>query len=246
MVSNDKFTTMELFAGAGGGIIASKILGHEPIVAVEQDAYCCQVLRERVADGCFKNMYVWEGDIRLFNTSKWVGRISCINAGFPCQPFSVAGKRAGEDDERNMWPATIEVIRRIRPPFAFLENVPGLLSSGYFGKIIGDLSESGYDCIWKVLSAAEVGAPHKRDRLWILAYSNSTQCERRSISSRIYPEHNNTSSPGWWQTESRVGRVSNGMANRVDRLKAIGNGQVPLQAATAFSILWQMMEETKC
>ena len=117
------------------------------------------------------------GDIRAFISegyaASYKGMVDVITAGFPCQPFSVAGKGLGEDDPRNMWPATLECINLVRPQFAFLENVPGLLSSGYFGRILGDLAESGYDARWRVLSAAEVGAPHKRDRLWILAYSTA-------------------------------------------------------------------------
>ena len=95
-----------------------------------------------------------------------------------CQPFSVAGKRAAHGDERNMWPATRDVLREVRPGLAFLENVPGLLSVGdgsadaprYFGTVLADLAELGFNAQWGVLGAHEVGAPHQRDRLWILAY----------------------------------------------------------------------------
>lgn len=90
-----------------------------------------------------------------------------------CQPFSVAGKKEGENDERNMWPATIHVIREVRPRYAFLENVPGLLAGrhGYFGTVLRQLAESGYDAVWDCVSAASVGAPHRRERLWVLAHT---------------------------------------------------------------------------
>lgn len=89
-----------------------------------------------------------------------------------CQPFSVAGRQGAQNDERNRWPDTIRVIREVQPRFAFLENVPGLLagSHGYFGTILGDLAASGYDAVWSCLPAAAVGAPHRRDRLWVLAH----------------------------------------------------------------------------
>ena len=85
--------TMHLFAGIGGGLLADRILGHTPLVAVEWEPYACQVLRERVADGWFPGMHVWEGDVQLFDPSEYTGRVDCIHAGFPCQDISVAGKQ---------------------------------------------------------------------------------------------------------------------------------------------------------
>jgi len=98
------------------------------------------------------------------------GPIDVVTAGFPCQPFSVAGVRLGVDDPRNGWPWTYDVLKTFRPKYAFLENVPGLLSpaaQGYFGHILANLMGLGYGVRWMVLSAADVGAHHRRDRLWI-------------------------------------------------------------------------------
>ncbi|MBW1976334.1 MAG: DNA cytosine methyltransferase [Deltaproteobacteria bacterium] len=167
---------LSLFTGAGGGIWATKyLLGWQTVGYVEIDNYCQQVIRRRIDDGYFDNAPIF-GDIRTFIDSGYAanyqGLVDVITAGFPCQPFSVAGKQEGESDPRNLWPETRECIRLVRPRFAFLENVPGLLIHKYIQRIFGDLAESGYDCRWKVISAAEVGAPHKRDRLWILAYSS--------------------------------------------------------------------------
>ncbi len=165
-----------LFSGAGGGMWGSKLLGWNTIGYVEYDDYCQQVIRQRISDGFFDDAPIF-GDIRAFISEGYAesyqGVVDVLSAGFPCQPFSVAGKQAGENDPRNMWPKTLECIRIIRPRYAFLENVPGLLAHKYIQRIFGDLAESGYDCRWKVISAAEVGAPHKRDRLWIMAYGQN-------------------------------------------------------------------------
>jgi DNA (cytosine-5)-methyltransferase 1 len=163
---------LSLFSGAGGGLLGTHLLGWRPIGYVEFNDYCQRVIRQRILDGILPNAPIF-GDIRTFISSGsaelYRGVTDIITGGFPCQPFSVAGKQAGADDPRNMWPATIECLRIIRPKYALLENVAGLVTSGYFGTILGDLAESGFNCRWRILSAAEMGAPHKRDRLWIVA-----------------------------------------------------------------------------
>ena len=286
---------LSLFTGAGGGILGSKLLGWTTIGYVEWNDYCQRVLRQRIEDGLIDNAPIF-GDIRAFLNEGYArsysGMVDIITAGFPCQPFSVAGKRLAENDERNMWPETRECIRTIRPRFALLENVPGLLSSGYFGTVLGELSEIGYDARWRVLSAAEMGAPHKRDRLWIVANSRceSERCESNRFNNKQLngatekfratqrdgftnggKDVADTNSQGfpsqriktglrktereacasferggllgnkwnseWWAVEPDVGRVANGVARRVDRLKAIGNGQVPAVVRAAWNIL---------
>lgn len=169
---------LSLFTGIGGGLLGTHLLGWRCVGAVEIDEYCCDRLEQRRDEGHFGYWFpVWRLDIREFNTrvaEQYAGMVDVISAGFPCQPFSVAGKRRGEADERNMWPATLECIRTVRPRYAFLENVSGLVASGYLDRIISDLTQSRYDCRWRILSAAEVGAPHKRDRLWIVAMDTNT------------------------------------------------------------------------
>lgn len=328
---------LSLFSGVGGGDLGLQhLLGWRCYGYVEWDKYCCRVLEQRIKDGLLSDAPIFCGDIREWiangYAASYQGMVGAIAGGFPCQPFSVAGKRAGADDPRNMWPATVECLRIIRPRFALLENVPGLLATGYFDTIIGELTESGYDTRWRVLSAAEVGAPHKRDRLWIVAHASSTgagldsgrdsrssgqrrqpadtpqptlvrqgdradraegldsssgnvpdasSTQRRSPSQlgqyrvgRQYalPQGRHESADGladlcetvahatvkglegeqraqlegagvrptdssWWKTEPDIRRVANGVAARVDRLKALGNGQVPLVAATAWRLL---------
>lgn len=162
--------TMHLFAGIGGGLLADLILGHTPVVAVEWDAYACQVLRERAADGWFPDLSVWEGDVRLFDPSEYTGVVDCIHAGFPCQDISVAGKQAGvhEGTRSGLYREVLRIAGVVRPKQLFLENVSAILSVG-LGTVLGDLAALGYDCRWLCIRASDVGAPHHRDRWFCLA-----------------------------------------------------------------------------
>lgn len=322
---------LSLFTGGGGGVLGTKLLNNWRAVGyVEWNKYCQEIIGQRIEDGFLDEAPIF-GDIDHFiesgSAKKYKGFVDVVTAGFPCQPFSVAGKQRGEDDERNKWPQTLQCIRDVRPRYALLENVPGLLNSGYFGEILSSLAQAGFDARWCVLGADDVGAPHRRKRLWILAYSDHSgsgtperssdrnrekkdqgwqeqslpqsrrlgeeladsdskrhgrrDCEgrrgegrnlqqkeregremgsevegcggayredvadtdserlegQREESSRTGEELSNPGDSCWWITEPDVGRVVNGMASRVDRLKALGNGQVPAVAATAWQIL---------
>ena len=174
---------ISLFSGAGGGDIAAQhFKGWTCKGYVEVNDYAQKVLRARIRDGHLNDAPVY-GDIRQFisdgTAQTYAGKIDVVAGGFPCQPFSIAGKR-DPSDPRNQWPATVDCIRIIRPRFAFLENVAGLLSGrhGYFGQILGDLAHLGFNAEWGVLSAQAVGAPHQRKRLWILAYAIGA-CRRK-------------------------------------------------------------------
>lgn len=174
-----QLTELSLFSGSGGGLLASKyLLGWKTIGMVEYEKYCQQVLQQRQDDGLLDKCPVF-GDVREFIEGGFAecykGITDVVTAGFPCQPFSTAGKRLGKDDSRNMWPSTLRVIEIVRPKIAFLENVAGLLSSGYFQDILCGLSEIGYNAKWQMLSAKQCGAPHQRKRLWILAYPKSVK-----------------------------------------------------------------------
>ena len=167
---------LSLFTGAGGGLLGTHhLLGWETVGYVEIEDYCQRVIKQRIADGLLPEAPIFS-DIRAFISegyaASYTGMVDVITGGFPCQPFSVAGKQAGENDPRNMWPQTIEAIRIVRPRYCFLENVPGLLVSGYFGTVLKDLHQARYDARWITLGADDVGAPHRRKRLWIMAGSN--------------------------------------------------------------------------
>lgn len=164
---------LSLFTGAGGGLLGTHhLLGWETVGYVEIEDYCQRVIKQRIADGLLPEAPIFS-DIRAFISegyaASYTGMVDVVTGGFPCQPFSVAGKQAGENDPRNMWPQTIEAIRIVRPRYCFLENVPGLLVSGYFDRIVRDLHEARYDARWITLGADDVGAPHRRKRLWIMA-----------------------------------------------------------------------------
>lgn len=236
MVSQ-QLNTFHLFAGAGGGILADLLLGHNPIGACEIEEYPRNVLLARQRDGILPPFPIW-GDICSFDGTPWRGSVDVLCGGFPCQDISSAGKGAGIGGERSgLWKEYARVIREMRPKIVFAENSPLLCSRG-LALVLSDLAEMGYDARWCILGAGDIKAPHQRKRMWIMATdTNLSQCERRRISSRGNQEHQEPSLGAGWEDQPTVHGVDDGLAHRLDRLKAIGNGQVPQVAATAFSIL---------
>jgi DNA (cytosine-5)-methyltransferase 1 len=159
---------LALFAGAGGGILGGHLLGWRTVCAVEWDAYAASVLVARQNDGCLPPFPIWD-DVQTFDGRSWRGRIDVVSGGFPCQDISAAGRGAGIEGERSgMWAHMARIIGEVRPRFAFVENSPMLTSRG-LGRVLGDLAAMGYDARWGVLGAIDAGAPHKRERIWIVA-----------------------------------------------------------------------------
>ena len=154
-----------LFSGIGGLDLGLERAGMDVIWQSEIDAYACKVLNKHWPT--VPNL----GNIKEIDWSQ-VERPDVICGGYPCQPFSTAGKRQGEGDARHLWPWVRECIAELRPRYAVLENVRGHLSLG-FGTVLGDLASIGYDTEWQVIPAAAVGAPHRRDRVFIVAYANN-------------------------------------------------------------------------
>lgn len=277
---------LALFAGAGGGILGGHLLGWRTVCAVEWEAYPASVLLARQNDGSLPPFPIWD-DVCTFDGRPWSGIIDVVSGGFPCQDISIAGNGDGLDGERSgMWREMARIIGEVRPRFAFVENSPMLVTRG-LERVLADLTAMGYDSRWGVVSAADIGAKHKRERIWIVACSNThkqyrggepqqphniggkalhhepggvcpTEPHKANVgntqSPRLSPcvegqgegESWRTSigSAQWWETEPNVDRVVDGLASRVDRLKAIGNGQVPLCAASAWRLLtkdWELM-----
>ena len=255
-----------LFAGAGGGILGGQLLGWRTRVAVELDPYARRVLLARQRDGILPRFPIWD-DVRTFDGKPWRGSIDVISGGFPCQDISAAGRGEGITGKRSgLWSEMARIVGEVVPRFVFVENSPMLTSRG-LGVVLGDLAALGYDARWGVLGAHHARAPHKRDRIWILAYASSrrgsnhrlctgrqivgsrgkktpelanahrAQCERDKRAQRARAQHAHLSGSSWWEVEPELGRVANGVANRVDRLRAIGNGQVPAVVRLAWETL---------
>ena len=273
---------LALFAGAGGGILGGHLLGWRTVCAVEWDAYAATILVQRQNDGCLPPFPVWD-DVQTFDGRPWRGRVDVVSGGFPCTDISCAGKGAGLDGEQSgLWSEMRRIIGEVLPRYVFIENSPMLTVRGGT-RVIGDLAKLGFDAKWGVVGAHHTGAPHKRDRIWIVAHTASARFQARggdrmgaehgpcrnegqleSASSQTPVAHseckrgrgrnpgrkdaanawepfrhpgNNSEGMGWWDIEPDVGRVAHGVAHRVDRLRAIGNGQVPACAALAWKIL---------
>jgi len=134
---------------------------------IEREAYACEILCSRMEDKALDDAPVWT-DLATFDGGPWRGIVDGIVGGIPCQPHSLAGKRLGELDERDLWPVASRIVGEIMPAFVFLENVPGAV--GYFQRrVIPDLERLGYGVAAGLFSAAEVGASHRRERFFILA-----------------------------------------------------------------------------
>jgi DNA (cytosine-5)-methyltransferase 1 len=206
------------------------------VCAVEIEDYPRRVLLQRQADGLLPRFPIWD-NICTFDGKPWRGKIDVISGGFPCQDISAAGKGAGLDGERSgLWGEMARVIHEVQPRFVFVENSPMLTSRG-LGRVLGDLASMGFDANWGVLSASDVRAKHKRDRIWIVAHTNNTKRRRKLRGFWGLQKCNQE-----WDTYSTFNqpepiRMVDGVANRVDRLKTIGNGQTVFCAATAWRIL---------
>ncbi|QIE86746.1 DNA cytosine methyltransferase [Pseudomonas nitroreducens] len=170
---------LALFAGAGGGILGGHLLGWRTVCAVEFEPYAASVLAARQNDGLLPPFPIWD-DVRTFDGRPWRGLVDVVSGGFPCQDISAAGNGAGIDGERSgLWREMARIVGEVRPRFVFVENSPLLVRRG-LAVVLGDLTELGYDARWCVMGAADVGAPHQRDRIWIVANASRGRCSEPS------------------------------------------------------------------
>lgn len=231
---------LALFAGAGGGILGGKLLGWRTVCAVEINEYCQRILMQRQDDGILEPFPIWP-DITTFDGRPWAGRVDVISGGFPCQDISAAGKGAGITGERSgLWKEMARVIGEVRPRFAFVENSPMLTIRG-LGVVLRDLAEMGFDARWGIIGADDLDAPHRRKRIWIFAITKSNGWSTRWLDKqeKSSDEFERLGKEELWKEcpKTKFLGMDDGMAHRVDRLEAIGNGQMPLCAAYAFKLL---------
>jgi DNA (cytosine-5)-methyltransferase 1 len=267
---------LDLFSGIGGFSLGLERAGMHTVAFCEIDPYCRAVLRKH-----WPNVPV-HGDVReltadvlgLAQGNGWGARrpgrpdpagtgecepeqslsIDVICGGFPCQDISVAGKGAGIEGERSgLWSQYARVVGEVRPRYVIVENVAALLGRG-LDQVLGDLAALGFDAEWHCIPASAVGAPHRRDRIWIVAYATGDdECgmaaDQGGEGQRWHQSGNGGShhvahagwltpqrfrssvgeigEPDWWLSEPDVGRVAHGIPARVDRLRALGNAIVP-------------------
>ena len=156
-----------LFEGIGGFSLAARWMGWETVAWCEWDSFCQKVLKYH-----FPNA-TGHGDITKTDFTGYAGQIDILTGGFPCQPYSSAGKRLGKEDDRHLWPEMLRVIRDVRPRYVVGENVRGLTNWNgglVFDEVQADLENEGYEVTPYLLPACAVNAPHRRDRIWFVAY----------------------------------------------------------------------------
>lgn len=232
-----------LFSGIGGFDLAAEWMGWENVFQVEKDSFCQKVLAKN-----FPGTARY-GEIKEFNGTKYRGAVDVLSGGFPCQPFSIAGKTQGKEDPRYLWPEMLRVIQEIDAPVVVGENVAGIKALALH-QILNDLENTGYWPEVYNIPARALNADHERERVWIIAYS---KCERLQ---RYYAERQNLSSYQR-QTQSvhrneyvfnggkglkgysKYIRNSDGLSRGLDkhRVKALGNAIVPQVAYEIFKAI---------
>jgi DNA (cytosine-5)-methyltransferase 1 len=259
---------LDLFSGIGGFSLGLERAGFRTVAFCEIDSYCRAVLarhwpgvpilgdiRAVTADTDCERQLQQGGTIGQERRRLVDCGVEVICGGFPCQDISVAGKGAGLAGEKSgLWVEFARLIGALRPRYAIVENVSALCARG-LGAVLGDLAALGYDAEWHCIPASYVGAPHRRDRVWILAYPHVVGRERdshrrysgtaqsddawRALAGASSPDSytadnsENCARAGWcdasrqWRIEPDVGRVAHGVPSRVDRLRALGNAVVP-------------------
>jgi len=260
-----KMKHASLFTGIGGFDLAAQWMGWENVFQVEIDKFCTKVLEKN-----FPNIMRY-GNIKEFDGTKYRGTIDIISGGFPCQPFSVTGKRKGKEDDRYLWPEMLRVIGEVRPTFIVCENVTGIIGMA-LDQVLTSLEDEMYHTETFIIPACAVNAPHQRNRIWIVAYTKSIKNQRRR-QGRFYSEssgfsderittnteskrlqdgglqcwnetefaksYNDSPAYNWnsFPTQPPVCRRHDGISNRVDRIKSLGNAIVPQVAYEIFKAI---------
>jgi DNA (cytosine-5)-methyltransferase 1 len=227
---------LDLFSGIGGFALAAQWVGGIDTVAFcEIDPWARRVIAKN-----FPNVPIHD-DVKTLDPSKY-GTIDIITGGYPCQPFSLAGSRQGEKDDRHLWPPMLEIIKRARPSWVLAENVVGHITMG-IDQVLADLESEGYAATAVVIPACAVDARHRRERVWIVANAKSIGRDHGDDGQLLRQGAGEVNAPasasravgrmeaGGWEDEPAVDRVAHGIPNRVDRIRGLGNAIVPQVAA---------------
>lgn len=231
-------TVLELFAGIGGLSLGLERAGFRVVGQVELDPFCRKVLARHWPE------VPRHDDVRTapaWWASRPRPRVDVVAGGFPCQPFSGAGRRGGTADERWGWPWMLDVLRVLRPRVVLVENVAALLDDrDAFGTILADLATLGMDAQWGVLSACALGAPHTRSRLFVVAHTHSEHGQTRLAGRQQDPVQARNRSTGPWadpvdgllEATRRSPRMAHGIPDPLEphRVRALGNAVVPAVA----------------
>jgi len=250
--STKEFSVLSLCSGYGGLERGLDLVGvnHKVVTYVEIEAYVIANLISKMESRRLVAAPVFT-DVKSFPSRLFRGKVDIITGGYPCQPFSVAGRRAGEADPRHLWPFILEHVKAIRPLRVFFENVTGHINFG-LEAVLQDLEAAGYRATWGIFSAAEVGARHQRERVFIMAdsksqrvqglWSSGQQESQAHVQSVLPVCESERPFQADWETEPRMDRVVDGCPSRVDRIRMLGNGVVPQTAARAWQVLSERLE----
>ena len=236
---------LALFSGIGGGILGGKLLGWRTVCGVERNAYCAAILAKRQNEGYLEPFPIWS-DVENFDGKPWRGIVDVVSGGFPCQDISCAGRGSGLSGERSgLWSHMARIIGEVRPRFAFVENSPMLVTRG-LDRVLGDLSEMGFDAKWGVVSAADAiwskGHPcidHERERIWIVgtnADHEQMQGEQRFESDMQWRRSAETKQTGMGNSgdasNANDARNEQGRKDQRSERKRIGPGGEPVDTHT--------------
>jgi DNA (cytosine-5)-methyltransferase 1 len=226
---------LSLFSGIGGLDLAAEWAGMRTVAFCERDKPCQELLRKR-----------WPGaqifdDVMTLKGSDLNEPVGLIASGFPCQPYSVAGEQLGNDDDRALWPENLRIIKEFRPTWFVGENVIGIVELA-LDNVLADLESIGYSARPFDIPASAVGAKIERRRVAIVAHSNGIRLQggaQRPRMAKTYEQLQGLLPPGFRPTlsELRANRGSDGVPNRVDRLKQVGNAVNPFQFYPIFKAI---------
>ena len=245
-----ELTHLSLFSGIGGLDLAAEWAGFRTVGQCEWADYPRSVLEKH-----WPGLPRWR-DIRTLTKESFYEQtglhtVDVISGGFPCQPFSVAGKRGGKEDDRYLWPEMLRVIRELRPTWVIGENVPGIVNLA-LDTVLADLEAEGYEVQCFLVPACGVDAPHRRERCAILAHSVNRGISLWGDREFQNPEEDGREGvdirrgtqklePGqWWKDKPSSCGMADGIPNRVDRLKCLGNEVVPQQFYPFFAAIAEL------